>query len=53
MRKNNRELIEMIRKMEKAGEWEVVCYLLELIQRRSRASRKSLSGAVSTEKVVA
>ena len=38
MRKNNNELIEMIRKMEKAGEWQIVCFLLELVQRRSQAA---------------
>jgi hypothetical protein len=36
MKNNNHELIEMIRKMEKAGEWVVVCYLLELVQRHAQ-----------------
>jgi hypothetical protein len=38
MREQSSELIEAISRMEKAGDWQVVCYLLELVQRRASSS---------------
>jgi hypothetical protein len=56
MRKQNSKLIEAISRMEKAGYWQVVCYLLELVQRRAQMRmglQAPATDAVQKEKVTA
>lgn len=56
MREKRSELIEAISRMEKAGDWQVVCYLLELVQRRAQMRmglQAPVPNAVLKEKVAA
>lgn len=51
MRENNRELIQIISKMEKVSDWPIASLLLELAQFRVQASLKQNTEAVEEKKV--